>query len=114
VCITSLVRIKFNSALESIEIDERGFSSGLTLCCTLGWVMAVVVAIRRNWRTMALPCLAKIIRIAVDPANSTYVIPPDNPFVGDAGFKDEIREGTVPIQRLTDNNIALCEELSAD
>jgi glucose/arabinose dehydrogenase len=34
--------------------------------------------------------LGKIIRIDVDPANSTYVIPPDNPFVGDAGFKDEI------------------------
>jgi glucose/arabinose dehydrogenase len=34
--------------------------------------------------------LGKIIRIDVDPANDTYVIPPDNPFVGDAGFKDEI------------------------
>ena len=34
--------------------------------------------------------LGKLIRIDVDPANDTYVIPPDNPFVGDAGFKDEI------------------------
>jgi glucose/arabinose dehydrogenase len=34
--------------------------------------------------------LGKLIRIDVNPANDTYVIPPDNPFVGNAGFKDEI------------------------
>lgn len=34
--------------------------------------------------------LGKIIRIDVDPVNGTYAIPPDNPFVGDDDFKDEI------------------------
>lgn len=34
--------------------------------------------------------LGKLIRIDVDPANGTFVIPADNPFVGDAGVRDEI------------------------
>ena len=34
--------------------------------------------------------LGKLIRIDVDPVHGTYAIPPDNPFVGDAGVMDEI------------------------
>jgi len=34
--------------------------------------------------------LGKLIRIDVDPANGTYAVPADNPFVGDGNFMDEI------------------------
>lgn len=34
--------------------------------------------------------LGKLIRIDVDPAHSPYRVPPDNPFVGNAGVRDEI------------------------
>ena len=34
--------------------------------------------------------LGKLIRIDVDPVHGTYAIPPDNPFLGDAGIRDEI------------------------
>jgi len=32
----------------------------------------------------------KLLRIDVDPAHGTYAIPPDNPFVGNAAYRDEI------------------------
>lgn len=34
--------------------------------------------------------LGKLIRIDVDPVHGTYAIPPDNPFLGNAGVRDEI------------------------
>ena len=34
--------------------------------------------------------LGKLIRIDVDPVHGTFAVPPDNPFLGDAGVRDEI------------------------
>lgn len=40
---------------------------------------------QRGWNL-----LGKILRIDVDPAHGLYAIPPDNPFVGDDDWRDEI------------------------